>query len=76
MNIVGALMVAMSMPDKSNIVTIVCDSGARHTNRFWNQEFIVNEWGLKWPEGEDMNNNSIIELLGLINNTNKSERQI
>jgi cysteine synthase A len=76
MNIVGALMVAMSMPITSNIVTIVCDNGARHTNRFWNQEFIVNEWGLKWPEGEDMTSNNILELLGLINNTNKSERQI
>ena len=77
MNIVGSLMVAMSMPEKSNIVTIVCDSGARHTNRFWNQEFIVNEWGLNWPEGEDMNSsNNILELLGLVNNTNKSERQI
>jgi cysteine synthase A len=76
MNIVGALMVAMPMPEKSNIVTIVCDSGARHTNRFWNQEFIVNEWGLKWPEGEDINSNNILELLGLVNNTNTSERQI
>lgn len=76
MNIVGALMVAMSMPDKSNIVTIVCDSGARHTNRFWNKDFIVNNWGLKWPEGEDMNSNNILELLGLVNNTNTSVRPL
>jgi cysteine synthase A len=76
MNIVGALMVAMSMPDKSNIVTIVCDSGARHTNRFWNKDFIVNDWGLEWPEGEDMNSNNILELLGLVNNTNTSVRPI
>jgi len=76
MNIVGALIVAMSMPEKSNIVTIVCDSGARHTNRFWNKEFIVNEWGLKWPEGEDMNTDNILELLGLVNSTNASVRPI
>jgi cysteine synthase A len=76
MNIVGALIVAMSMPEKSNIVTVVCDSGARHTNRFWNKEFIVNEWGLKWPEGEDMNTDNVLELLGLVNSTNTSVRPI
>ena len=54
------------MPEESNVVTIVCDGGQRHTNRFWNQDFIVGEWGLKWPEGEDMITNNILELLGLV----------
>lgn len=49
MNVAGALIVASEMPEGSNIVTVVCDGGQRHTSRFWNKDFVVNEWGLKWP---------------------------
>ncbi len=69
MNIAGALMVASHMPEGSNVVTIVCDGGQRHTSRFWNRDFIVNEWGLKWP-GDDGGNdecaNDILEQLGIV----------
>jgi cysteine synthase A len=70
MNIAGALMVASRMPEGSNVVTIVCDGGQRHTSRFWNRDFIVNEWGLRWPgddDGGDEDINSIIlDLLGIV----------
>ncbi|KAL7496455.1 hypothetical protein ACHAWT_008935 [Skeletonema menzelii] len=49
MNIAGALIAASQMAEGSNIVTVVCDGGQRHTSRFWNRDFVVNEWGLKWP---------------------------
>ena len=64
MNIVGALKVAMQMPDNSNIVTVVCDGGYRHTSRFWNRQYVVDEWGLVWPDEED--NGNILELLGIV----------
>jgi cysteine synthase A len=48
MNIAGAMIVANAMPPGSNVVTVVCDGGQRHTARFWNREFIE-EWGLTWP---------------------------
>ena len=68
MNVTGALRAASQMPEGSNIVTIVCDIGQRHTSRFWNREFIVDEWGLKWPgdgDGIDDGANNILELLGI-----------
>jgi len=52
MNIVGALYAAKDMPSGSNIVTVVCDGGQRHTSRFWSKTFIE-EWGLVWPEVKD-----------------------
>lgn len=48
MNIAGALITAYSMPPRSNVVTVVCDGGQRHTARFWDRTF-VEEWGLTWP---------------------------
>ena len=60
MNIVGALMLAQTMPPGSNLVTVVCDGGQRHTSRFWNKDFIK-EWGLTWPT-EEMN---ILRVLGV-----------
>ena len=68
MNVTGALRAASQMPEGSNIVTIVCDIGQRHTSRFWNRDFIVDEWGLKWPgdgNGIDDGANNILELLGI-----------
>ncbi len=63
MNLVGALVVASEMPANSNIVTIVCDGGQRHTSRFWNRDFIV-EQGLIWPgESGDFDMLESIDIL-------------
>ncbi|KAL7430556.1 hypothetical protein ACHAXH_003438 [Discostella pseudostelligera] len=70
MNIVGALLVASRMPANSNIVTIVCDGGQRHTSRFWNRDFIV-EQDLIWPGDSssgvalEERKVDILELLGI-----------
>lgn len=48
MNVAGAVRVASSMPQKSRIVTVICDGGQRHVSRFWNKEFVT-EWGCLWP---------------------------
>jgi cysteine synthase A len=57
MNLVGAVRTAKQLPEKSNIVTIVCDSGQRHLTRFWNRDFIVNQQGLQWPGDDDSSTN-------------------
>ena len=67
MNIAGAILLASGMPPNSNVVTVICDGGQRHTSRFWNREFIE-KWGLVWPESanghidQDLN---ILEMLGI-----------
>jgi len=68
MNIVGALMVSATMPRGSNVVTVVCDGGQRHTSRFWNREFIVGERGLVWPgdDGDGGKDVNILEVLGIV----------
>lgn len=48
MNVVGAVRVALQLPSKSTIVTIICDAGQRHVTRFWNRDFILSR-GLEWP---------------------------
>lgn len=63
MNVASALIVASQMPAGSNVVTVICDGGQRHTSRFWNRNFIVDEWGLSWP-GEK-NDKNILDLLGI-----------
>ena len=92
MNIVAALMVAIQMSTECeidnnndddnrdvNVVTVVCDGGHRHTSRFWNKKFVVEDWGLAWPGDIDDSNNidnhdrvnqkhdgkNILELLGI-----------
>ena len=52
MNVVGAFRVAASLPSNSNTVTIICDGGQRHVSRFWNRDFVVGDWGLKWPQDD------------------------
>ncbi|KAL7447393.1 hypothetical protein ACHAXM_010603 [Skeletonema potamos] len=65
MNVAGALIVASQMPEGSNIVTVVCDGGQRHTSRFWNRDFVVNVWGLKWPGDKcDLFEQDILHQLG------------
>lgn len=76
MNLVGALVVASQMPANANIVTIVCDGGQRHTSRFWNRDFIV-EQGLTWPGDCVMLEDRNVDILGLlgINSSSGSEPQ-
>lgn len=49
MNLVGALRVALDLPQGSHVVTIICDAGQRHATRFWNPSF-VEKRGLRWPD--------------------------
>ena len=67
MNIAGAILVASTMPPNSNVVTVICDGGQRHTSRFWNREFIE-QWGLDWPEsasGDIDQGVNLLEMLGI-----------
>ncbi|GAA6024655.1 hypothetical protein JCM11491_003454 [Sporobolomyces phaffii] len=34
------------------VVTILCDSGARHTSKFWNEDYLVKH-GIEYPENLD-----------------------
>ncbi|KAG6032217.1 Cysteine synthase 2 [Claviceps sp. LM458 group G5] len=55
-NCVAAVMTAMSLPEGSRVVTILCDPGSRHLSKFWKR---INELGL---EGEDEATNLFVEL--------------
>ena len=57
-------MVAAEMLPGSNVVTVVCDGGQRHTSRFWNRDFVVEEWGLDWPDDQD-EEVDILKVLGI-----------
>ena len=48
MNVVGAVETALSLPEGSSVVTVICDTGQRHVTRFWSREFCL-KWGLEWP---------------------------
>lgn len=65
MNIAGAVITACSMPPGSNVVTVVCDGGQRHTARFWNREFIE-DWGLQWPTSSGNKRNKDIDILKVL----------
>ncbi|KAL7419687.1 Cysteine synthase 2 [Cryptotrichosporon argae] len=39
-NLVAAVRLAKTMSSGSRIVTILCDSGARHFNKFWSDEYL------------------------------------
>ncbi|KAG6284829.1 Cysteine synthase 2 [Claviceps purpurea] len=55
-NCVAAVMTAMSLPEGSRVVTILCDPGSRHLSKFWKR---INEMGLA---GEDEATNLFVEL--------------
>jgi cysteine synthase len=55
MNVVGSIRVASQREPNAHVVTIICDSGARHATRLWNRDFIVGR-GLSWP-GDNSNRN-------------------
>lgn len=40
-NLVACLRLAKTMPEGSRIVTILCDSGARHQTKFWSDEYLA-----------------------------------
>lgn len=39
-NLVACIRVAKRLPKGSRIVTILCDSGARHQTKFWSDEYL------------------------------------
>lgn len=41
-NLVASIRLAKTMPKGSRIVTILCDSGARHQTKFWSDEYLTN----------------------------------
>ena len=62
MNVAGAVMTAMSMPPGSNVVTVACDGGMRHTSRFWNRDFVEGR-GLVWPDEGTLTGERLLECL-------------
>ena len=62
MNVAGAVITAMSMPRGSNVVTVACDGGMRHTSRFWNRDFVEGR-GLVWPEEGVLTGEGLLECL-------------
>jgi cysteine synthase A len=52
MNVTAAVRFAARLPRGSRVVTVLCDSGARHGTRFWNQAFVEREFHLTWPTAE------------------------
>ncbi|KAL1410343.1 Cysteine synthase 2 [Vanrija albida] len=41
-NLVASIRLAKTLPAGSRIVTILCDSGARHQTKFWSDEYLAN----------------------------------
>ncbi|KAI0011963.1 tryptophan synthase beta subunit-like PLP-dependent enzyme [Xylariaceae sp. FL0662B] len=51
-NCVSAVVTALSLPEGSQVVTILCDSGTRHLSKFWKQ---IAEMGLEdEPKPDDL----------------------
>lgn len=57
-NLVGAVVTALGLPEGSTVVTILCDSGQRHLSKFYKK---VSELGLD----EEHNSLDLLALLGL-----------
>ncbi|ORY55501.1 cysteine synthase-like protein [Pseudomassariella vexata] len=57
-NCVAAVVTALSLPEGSQIVTVLCDSGTRHLSKFWKQ---VAKMGLE----DEPKPESLTELLGI-----------
>ena len=49
LNVLAACKVAVTVPESTIIVTVICDSGKTQLSRFWNEKYIVNELKLNWP---------------------------
>lgn len=50
MNCVGAVKLARKLGPGKRIVTLLCDSGTRHTGRFWNDQYLLDH-GYTLPDG-------------------------
>lgn len=50
-NCVAAVVTAMTLPPGSTVVTILCDSGARHLSKFWKN---IKDMGLEDTESTDL----------------------
>ncbi|KAH7027831.1 tryptophan synthase beta subunit-like PLP-dependent enzyme [Microdochium trichocladiopsis] len=69
-NCVAAVSTALSLPEGSRVVTVLCDSGTRHLSKFWKK---VAEMGLEdqdQVDGQDigvqiLGKEDLISLLGL-----------
>ncbi|KAH6657879.1 cysteine synthase-like protein [Truncatella angustata] len=57
-NCTAAAVAAMKLPEGSRVVTVLCDSGARHLSKFWKK---VGEMGLE-DQGEK---DDLFEFLGI-----------
>ncbi|KAK0624655.1 cysteine synthase-like protein [Bombardia bombarda] len=49
-NCVAAVVTALSLPEGSRVVTLLCDSGTRHLSKFWKQ---IADMGLEEEEEND-----------------------
>ncbi|KAG5921072.1 Cysteine synthase 2, partial [Claviceps africana] len=62
-NCVAAVVTAMSLPERSRVVTILCDSGARHLSKFWKS---IREMGLEDDDDDDDDKQaSLLAALGI-----------
>ncbi|KAI1475017.1 PALP-domain-containing protein [Daldinia eschscholtzii] len=57
-NCVAAVVTALSLPEGSQVVTVLCDSGTRHLSKFWKQ---IAEMGLEDEPKPD----NLLTLLGI-----------
>ncbi|KAM0808126.1 putative Cysteine synthase-like protein [Seiridium cardinale] len=57
-NCVAAVVAAMRLPEESRVVTVLCDSGARHLSKFWKK---VGDMGLE-DQGDK---EDLFKLLGI-----------
>uniref|UniRef100_A0A7S2RC68 Tryptophan synthase beta chain-like PALP domain-containing protein n=1 Tax=Rhizochromulina marina TaxID=1034831 RepID=A0A7S2RC68_9STRA len=49
-NVVAAIRFAKEVPPGSTVATVLCDSGQRHLNRFWNPQYATAPpYNLSWP---------------------------
>lgn len=66
-NCVAAVVTALSLPEHSRVVTVLCDSGTRHLSKFWKR---VAEMGLEdEPQPDDL-----FEYLGIERQENTLSR--
>ncbi|KAI1444046.1 PALP-domain-containing protein [Annulohypoxylon stygium] len=57
-NCTAAVVAALSLPEGSTVVTILCDSGTRHLSKFWKK---IAEMGLE----DEAKPENLLELLGI-----------
>lgn len=49
LNVSVAVKTALSLPEQSTVVTVICDSGQRHLSRLWNKEYVAS-YDIRWPD--------------------------